>query len=528
VLSEEDRDPFSPTSGCIDRRYWAWKLVDMPDATFQRNAQALAAVLVDPSSQYCQDDRVRSGVAAAIRYTAAIQHKDGSFDQAFPHERSVGATAFLLHALLDIADTALQELEPATASILEHTIAKAASFVSKHGERHGFIANHQAAIALALHWSAARLAEPRYAARAQSCLADLLGRQSAEGWFPEYAGADPGYQTLCLYYLALLHRRDPSLIPPPALTRALDFVSYCVHPDGTFGGEYGSRRTAVYYPGGIALLQGQFPVAAAVTAAMAQSIRGGRTTTLTDIDAGNLAPLLTNYLLAQRAGFGDQARDAPIPWQAGASVDMPDAGLFVRSAGRYYAILGSSNGGVLKVFDTRNRVALYDDAGYIGELANGTLLTTQVTDRSRSVNVAADEIGLATTWCDVLHTVPVPSTSLLLRAASLTVLRIRWCAEIAKKVLVWLLMTRQRRRQVVLRRRVTFTDASVTIRDEITKAPHLRFSWLRSGVRFTAIHMASARYYEGAPPAPVPAASSLDVAELNRTGTLVVERTVRS
>ena len=528
LLSEADRDPFSATSGCVDRRYWGWKLVDMPDATFQRNAQALAAVLVDPASPYHQDERVRAALDAAIVYTASIQRRDGSFDQAFPHERSVGATAFLLHALLEVADAALPELEPATGRRLDDTIARAAHFLARHDEQHGFIANHQAAIALAMHWSAVRCAEPRFAARAQSCLRGLLGRQSIEGWFPEYGGADPGYQTLCLYYLALLHRRDPSLIPVPALTRALDFVSYFVHPDGTFGGEYGSRRTAIYYPGGIALLRQQFPIAAAISRAMAESIRMGRTTTLADIDAGNLAPLLVNYLLAHRAGLDVEACDVLIPWQAGASVDMRDAGLFVRSAGSYYSILGSTNGGVLKVFDTRARVVLCDDAGYVGQLEGGTLVTTQVTDRSHRVDVATSEIGVVATWCDVLHAVPAPSTWLLLRAASLSVLRIRGCAEMAKKLLVRLLMTRQRRRGIVLRRRVTFDPALVTIRDEITKSPRLRFSWLRGGVRFTAIHMASARYYEGAAPVPAAAALHPDVSELNRTGALIIERVVRS
>jgi hypothetical protein len=527
VLSETDRDPFAPTSGCMDRRYWAWKLVDMPDATLQRNVQALAAVLVDASSPYYQDRRVRSSLVAAIGYTAAIQRRDGSFDQAFPHERSVAATAFVLHALLDVAD-ALPELEAATRSALDDTIARAANFLSKHDEQHGFIANHQAAVALVLHWAAARCADRRYASRAQSCLGDLLGRQSVEGWFPEYAGADPGYQTLCLYYLALLHRRDPSLIPPAVLARALDVVSYFVHPDGTFGGEYGSRRTAIFYPGGIALLQRQFPIAAAVTGAMAQSIRAGRTTTLIDIDAGNLAPLLVNYLVAGRAGFDDQARDGLIPWQIGASVDMPAAGLFVRTVGPYYSVFGTSNGGVLKVFDTQARVALCDDSGYVGQLAGGTLVTTQVTDRSRPVDLLPSEIGVVVTLCDVRHAVPAPSTWLLLRAASLSVLRIRWCAEIAKTLLVRLLITRQRRRGIVVRRRVTFTPAAVTIRDEIRKSARLRFSWLRSGVRFTAIHMASARYYEGALPAPVAAASYPDVAELNRTGALTIERVVQS
>ena len=42
LLSEINRDPSSNLRGCFDRRFWAWKLVDFPDATFQRNLAPLA------------------------------------------------------------------------------------------------------------------------------------------------------------------------------------------------------------------------------------------------------------------------------------------------------------------------------------------------------------------------------------------------------------------------------------------------------------------------------------------------------
>jgi len=42
LLSAQDRDPFSAAYGCFDRRYWGWKLIDFPEATFQRNVYPLA------------------------------------------------------------------------------------------------------------------------------------------------------------------------------------------------------------------------------------------------------------------------------------------------------------------------------------------------------------------------------------------------------------------------------------------------------------------------------------------------------
>ncbi len=88
ILSMQDRDPYSSTRGCFDRRFWAWKLVDFPEATFQRNAAALANLWSSPWSPHYHDDQILASVIAGMEYAAVIQHKDGSFDQAFPFERS--------------------------------------------------------------------------------------------------------------------------------------------------------------------------------------------------------------------------------------------------------------------------------------------------------------------------------------------------------------------------------------------------------------------------------------------------------
>ena len=103
----------------------------------------------------------------------------------------------------------------------------------------------------------------------------------------EYEGADPSYQTLCLYYLALLDRERPAIVPADAFRRAVDFVSYSVHPDGTYGGLYGARRAGIFYPGGIALLARTMPLADAIARFMRLSITAGHTITLTDVDSGN-------------------------------------------------------------------------------------------------------------------------------------------------------------------------------------------------------------------------------------------------
>ena len=47
--------------------------------------------------------------------------------------------------------------------------------------------------------------DPKALKKAEHLLDRILNNQSQEGWFMEYEGADPGYQTLCLHYLVDVH-----------------------------------------------------------------------------------------------------------------------------------------------------------------------------------------------------------------------------------------------------------------------------------------------------------------------------------
>ena len=42
VLGLMDREPLSPTRGCMDRTYWGWKFTDFPGARFQEGVCVLS------------------------------------------------------------------------------------------------------------------------------------------------------------------------------------------------------------------------------------------------------------------------------------------------------------------------------------------------------------------------------------------------------------------------------------------------------------------------------------------------------
>ena len=104
LLNQLNRDPSTSTFGCFDRRYWAWKLIDFPEATFQRNIKPLCWFMDQPEAKSYRDT-ITENIKAGLLYALGIQHIDGSFDQAYPNEHSYGATAFLLPDLISAYET---------------------------------------------------------------------------------------------------------------------------------------------------------------------------------------------------------------------------------------------------------------------------------------------------------------------------------------------------------------------------------------------------------------------------------------
>ena len=496
LLSEQNRDPYSPAFGCFDRRFWAWKLVDYPEVTFQRNAFALACSA--GASWSSPDDAVflLDAAASGLAFAARLQHEDGSFDQAFPHEHSYGATAFLLCSLQRTFALVRCTLGEEQRESIEQALRKAAAFLCAHDEEHGHIANHLAGAALALYQTGADFDVATYTARADVLIDRILQSQSTEGWFREYDGADPGYQTLCLHYLAQVQRVRPQAKLAAALQRSVEFLAWFVHPDGTFGGEYGSRRTSLFYPGGFCALASESRTAAAIATRMIDAIEQNRTTTLDDVDIANYAPVFESYSLALTAPPVRQSA-GPLPYQATfADRDFPEAGLHVRCRPGYFAVVGVSNGGVLRVHDRASGDLRSNDCGFVGCLSGRRWISTQFTDRGRRSRYTSETIDVEARFYFMPRAMPTPMKFIVLRLLNLTVFRSLTLGNRLKRFLVALLMTRKRATPLVVRRAIRFGDDRVVVTDIVKADRPVRIDRLESGRSFRAIHMASAGYVE--------------------------------
>src|SRR5262249_6994700 len=185
-----------------------------------------------------------------------------------------------------------------------------------------------------------------------------------EGWLREYGGADPGYQSHGMFYLAEIWRRTGDARLFECLAAASRFVGWFAHPDGTLGGEYASRGTKFAYPAAFEILAARIPEAAAVAAHLRRCIANGRGVGPHQVDAWNLNPMLNNYLFAADAGAALPSAPA-LPWEGFRGCRLFErCGLAVARTERRVIVAGLSLGCVVKVWDRSSGCLVYEDCGY--------------------------------------------------------------------------------------------------------------------------------------------------------------------
>jgi hypothetical protein len=493
-----DREALSRTYGSLDRTFWAWKFTDYPCPRFQEGLYALTWFYLQPLpiNAFYGNEQVLEWIKAGFRCWREQQHKDGSFDEAYPYERSLAATSFtsfyLGEALLLLGD-ALPEKERA-ANIC--TLRRAGDWLCQNDEHHGILSNHLAVAAAALVIITRLVGEVQYGRRADHFLERIYTHQSQEGWHEEYGGVDLGYQTHGIFYLARIWSltHDETLLE--SLKRSVIFLSYLIHPNGTLGGEYGSRNTSFYFPAGFEILAPVCEEAAAIALFMRSSVYEQKAAGLAMMDAYNFCPLLNNYLFAH-AAVQKLSSPVKLPFMTTGQWSFPDAGLFIHSTGRYHAIFATSKGGVIKIYDKKTNRLAYSDCGYWLELKDGTCASSQSFSRANRTEITSSSISVITRFATVNQKNMTPWLFMAFRLFTITIGQHKALARWIKSFLVKALVSRRKTIGLSLDRKVHFNPLEVTIEDHVTDmSSEPEDARLHLDAKFSTIHMGSSRYFQ--------------------------------
>jgi len=484
-----NRDPASPSYGSFDRAWWGWKFKDFSDATLQYAVR----LAVSYAERAGVQNPIGEWLDAWVQFIAAIQHRDGSLDQAYPYERTPGVVFDVLSTFIDIHGS--PHLSAASRQRLAPIIERAAGFALRTDEGHGEIANHLAQYAYELAVYARFASDARATAAANRYLDRLLSLfDREEGWFREYEGPDPGYQTRTLRYLVKLAACPGYDGLWDVATRAGEFLTEFVMPDGSVHPMLGARSTAILYPSGIEVLAGRDPDR---VSALAARVRRGW-------DRG-LVPLPSTLDFANAIRLADDAREAfqlvvPLveasPEAAPGKRTFTRAGLAVWRTPERQIYVASALGGVVVVYERDPsgwRLAL-EDSGYLFRV-NGRAWLTRIPGAG---TVVADDEGGVTVrarFARVLHDELTPARLVLLRVLNLTVLRSQWIGDWFRKLVVGRLMVDRAWLGMTLTRRIKMEGNGLRFDDTVDSDTSLAGSMWRCR-RVTGAHMASSRYFQ--------------------------------
>lgn len=342
---------------------------------------ALAYARKYPGNKYYQTERLKELSEAAIRYMIKSSHKDGTCDDYFPYERAMGALVFSLYAATEAYQIIGMQDDEA-----ENFFLKRVHHLENENET-GRLSNHQALAGLAAYNVFCITGDDKARKTAEDRVALTLSWQDPdEGWYQEYEGADPGYHTCTIDFLAkYLQKRsvrgeEAEHTVVQSLIKAVDFSWYFMHPDGSYGGEYGSRNTYHFYPHGFELMAPHTEKAGQIADAFLQSA---------DLDKryhNDDDRMTAHYVYNFMQAWEDYHAERPNPINESKACTngkwMPSAKIFVNwntsESGdiQNYLITNQSKGGVLKIFDSKGCIA--SDTGLVGELADGTVVVSHL------------------------------------------------------------------------------------------------------------------------------------------------------
>ena len=531
-LSTMDRNEFSPTYGCCNREFWLTRVMDFPSAIaqFGVNGLALAWAHDMPDNPYRGHPKIRRWILAGMDYLTTIQHGDGSFDEFYPNERGwAGPTGFLVHAMIGCYRLVGEHMEPAARNRFLECLRRAARFLGRNDEI-GVLANHHAMAALPVAEAADLLGDDAlwhlYAER----MDEFMRHCHEEGWCLEYDGADPGYLSATVSFLAKLYRVRPEERIETVIRRAIPFCAWFITPDGHYGGTLGSRQTLHFYPHGMELWASRVPLAAAMADRMLDGFADGASV-WPGLQAERYFVYRIPEFLQAYLDYGPRpARAEPLPYERDPFVKrFPGAGVHVRRTAWGYLVCNLARGGVIKLFRMPEGVPLLVDSGIAGELENGTVFTSQWIDPDYERDQSGDTLRVAGTCHRVPTETFTPTKMMAFRTAMLTT---GWNAQLArglKGAIRAVLMTRAKRLPVRFERRIDIRPDAVEMRDEIQLAPGARVTRLKIGDDLPLRYVPQSRYFQPQELAVDGYDLSPDeVARCNHQGRFVLRRRVRA
>jgi len=440
---------------------------------------ALLYTLPIEGSPYRGNTNIHAWTVTGLRFWTKRQHADGSFDEYYPFEHGYIPTSFSLYAVVE----ACRVLDLQDGEVMEACV-RAATYLSRTQEQQAL--NQESAAIPGLYATYLLTGEANIKEAVERKVANFCALQSSEGWFAEYGGADIGYLSTTLDYLAEYWRMSDDDRAWAACAKILDFSRYFIHQDGSAGGQYGSRNTEYFLLSGLATMAGKSSLAVSMLAKLREQITAPESAYASFDDRYLCHNMLHSLLRAIRNLPERQATPLSLPCQTDHSCYFPEAGILSYNRQGRHLICALKKGGVIRLFNDGREI--FCDFGYRLKRQPGTTAATNWLNHDLEVQCDGDSYSVNGPLTEVPQQAITPWRHMALRLAA-KVLGRRLIPSLKKRLIFV-----DRRSQARLAQKVLNGPDTLEIEDQIHVGPAAGHVY--PACKFSLRHVASSKYYQ--------------------------------
>jgi len=487
LLSLLDTNPSTNTYGCFDREYWHYNTTDIACARKQEAVLSLALLYQTKNKEniYYNNKKILEWLNAALEFWTRIQDRNGSFNEWYPNEHSFVATAFSCYAVSETL-LLLKEKIINRNSIIK-CLEKSADWLS--GKYEHRVQNQQSGAAIALLNIYFLTKKKKYLKDSERKINELIKNQTKEDWWMEYNGPDIGYLSLTIDYLTKYYNKHPNENLKNTIKKAIDFISYFIHPDYTSGGCYGSRNTEYLIPSGFEAMTGLSKKAASISYFIRKGIEERKTISPSSLDDRYLSYIGYNWL--QAFMNAKEIKENGYRFQEEFTKDFKIAKIYIHSNKHYYFIL-NYNKGTFRAFFKKTGNA-YNDSGILIEKEKQACIS----GLSGSVNnilYKKNNIILKGNMKKLSKKILKPFKNILLRLFQLTIGSSEKISLNVKEKLRDKLITESKNTEIEFRREIYLKENSIRVLDKIDNINSTKR--IIVGDKFSYLFVPSANYFQ--------------------------------
>lgn len=489
LLGQLDRNKSSKTYGCFDRNYWHYKLTDFPCARHQEAALTLALLykLNQKDNPYFNNKNILRWMQSSLKFWCEIQNKEGSFNEWYPNEKSFVATAFSSYAVSECLIMLKDEVEDKKNIII--SLQKSGDWIMQYNDWNA--TNQMSGAVTALYNIYVITKNKNYLRACQEKLNKLISRQTPEGWWNEYNGMDVGYLSLTIDYLSKLLVKYPNHRLKKSIDNAIDFLSYFMHPNMTFGGEYGSRNTEYIIPHGIELNAGRNKNAATIAHAVRNSLIKHATISPNSIDDRYLCYIAYGWL---QTYLSSKNLLSPPKYKFHSSFqkDFQLAKILIISNHNFYVIINYSKGGAFSIYLKKGNTYLHDSGILVADQKNNYLTSSWISGSKVEKNNSS--ITIKGNLMKIKERPMTSFKSIGLRVFAKTVGNSQKISSLIKNHLRRMLITKPVKSDIEFTRTIAADGKSIKIIDLLSSKNKIKDVIL--GEKYSSIFIPSSRYFQ--------------------------------